>query len=150
MLCRMSLKRGKWRIGGNYLFSCLLSSLKLPVVWLDFLRKLTKGVVGGGIIFVESWSYGRCYNDSCIRRGLIKRQWACTLARLVLASLGGYSPDHPKTHLCSKASVIFCDCWNNADTGRAIELLAKGRMHKRTLVLRANAKKVFWPTSTAV
>ena len=32
-------KEEKWRIGGNYLCSRLFSSLKLPVGWLDFLRK---------------------------------------------------------------------------------------------------------------
>ena len=35
----MSLNRGKWRNGGNYFRSRLLSSLKLPVGWLDFLGK---------------------------------------------------------------------------------------------------------------
>ena len=67
-------KEGKMKDWQELSLFCLLSSLKLPVVWLDFLTKLAQGVVGGGRIFVESWYFGRCYNDSCIGEGLIKRQ----------------------------------------------------------------------------
>ena len=95
----------------------------------------------GGRIFVESWSFGRCYDDSCVGGGLIKRQWACPLAKQILASLGRSSLDHPKTHWRFEAFAIFGVCWNNADRGRAIALLVDGQMHKRTLILRANEKR---------
>ena len=47
-------EEGKMKNGSNYLCSCLLSCLKLPVVWLDFLRKLTVGHQGGEF----SWKVG--------------------------------------------------------------------------------------------
>jgi len=67
-------KEGEMKNGGNYFCFRLLSYLKLPVVWLNFLKKINLGSGGRGENFVEGWYFGCCYDDSCVGGGLIKRQ----------------------------------------------------------------------------
>jgi hypothetical protein len=84
------------------------------------------------------------YDDSCVGGGLIKRQWACQLAKRALASLRRSSCNQPKTHwmimsACHVLVIWRVCCWKITH-----------KVHERMLVLKANAKKDTWPTSTAM
>ena len=76
---------------------------------------------------MESWYFGRCYDDSCVRGGLIDRQWACPLARPILTS-----PENLLLKIQGRIGVperlsFFGGRYTNATHGRAIVLHAEGQ-----------------------